>query len=172
MGRTGATSNSGKGAHAATPAITALVRAGVEHRVHVFESSDDGGLGYGRAAAAALGVDEARVFKTLVVEVDGRPGVAVVPVSRQLSLKAVAAAFGAKRAELADPAVAQRVTGYVVGGISPFGQKRPLPTVVDESCGDFGTIFVSGGKRGMDVEVAPDDLLRLLGARTAAITAG
>lgn len=137
----------------------------------MFEPHDDEGLGYGRAAAAALGVDEAQVFKTLLVEVDGRPAVAVVPVARQLSLKAVAAALGGKRAEMLDPAAAQRITGYVVGGISPFGQKRLLPTVIDVSCEGMPTIFVSAGKRGMDLEVAPSDLVRVLGARTAAIAA-
>jgi Cys-tRNA(Pro)/Cys-tRNA(Cys) deacylase len=169
MGTAGGRGHAGKGTHGGTPATVALGRAGIEHRIHVFGPHDDDGLGYGRAAAAALGVDEARVFKTLLVEVDGRPGVAVVPVSRKLSLKAVAAALGGKRAEMLDPANAQRITGYVVGGISPFGQKRLLPTVVDASCEGWATIFVSAGKRGMDLEVAPGDLLRVLGARTAAI---
>lgn len=171
MGKAAGREHPGTGAHGGTPATVALARAGVEHRIHVFEPHDGDGLGYGRAAAAALGVDQARVFKTLLVDVDGRPGVAVVPVSRQLSLKAVAAALGGKRAGMLDPATAQRVTGYVVGGISPFGQKRRLPTVIDVSCEGFATIFVSAGKRGMDLEVAPGDLVRLLDARTAAIAA-
>lgn len=171
-GKAAGTGQHGKGAHGGTPATVALTRAQIAHRVHVFDPPDDGSLGYGKAAAAALGVDEAQVFKTLLVDVDGRAGVAVVPVSRQLSLKAVAAALGGKRAEMLDPSAAQRITGYVVGGISPVGQKRLLPTVIDESCHGFATIFVSAGKRGMDVEVAPGDLLALLGARTAAIAAG
>jgi Cys-tRNA(Pro)/Cys-tRNA(Cys) deacylase len=152
-----------------TPAIVALEAAGVAFAVQSFEVHDD--RNYGRAAAAALGVEEERVFKTLLAEVDGQPAVGIVPVSGQLSLKELAAALSGKKAEMMDPGVAQRLTGYVVGGISPFGQKRLLPTVIDETCILFDTVFVSAGRRGMDVEVAPDDLVRLLGAIVAPLSA-
>lgn len=155
---------------AKTPALVALQRAGVAHAVHDF-GHDGTDRNYGKAAAAALGVDEARVFKTLVVVADGRQAVGVVPVAGQLSLKGIAAALGAKKAEMCDPAVAQRITGYVVGGISPFGQKKRLPTVLDESAAGFDTIFVSGGRRGLDLEVAPSALVELLGATMAPIAA-
>ena len=147
----------------------ALEAAGVTFTVQSFEVQDD--RNYGKAAAAALGVEEERVFKTLLAEVDGRPAVGIVPVSGQLSLKELAGALGGKKAEMMDPGVAQRLTGYVVGGISPFGQKRLLPTVIDETCVLFDTVFVSAGKRGMDIEVAPDDLVRLLSAIVAPISA-
>jgi Cys-tRNA(Pro)/Cys-tRNA(Cys) deacylase len=124
---------------------------------------------YGEEAARALGVDPARVFKTLLTRVDGDLAVAVVPVAARLDLKALAAALGAKRADLAEPAVAERATGYVVGGISPFGQRRRLPTVVDSSALSYDSVLVSGGRRGLDVEVAPADLVRLTAARTAAV---
>ena len=126
---------------------------------------------FGRVAAEALALDPDRVFKTLIVAADGALAVAIVPVSCQLSLKAVAAALGAKRAELGDPAVAERTTGYVVGGISPFGQRRRLPTVIDETCELFDVIYVSGGRRGLDLGVAPCDLVAVTGAVVAAITA-
>lgn len=155
-------------ARGGTPAIVTLERAGVVFRVHAFDPDETDG-GYGRAAAAALGVDEHRVFKTLLAAVDGRPVVAVVPVTGQLSLKDLAAAVGGKRAEMLDPADAQRLTGYVVGGISPFGQRRRLPTVVDQSVAAHRTVFVSAGRRGLDVELAPDDLVRLLDATAAPI---
>jgi Cys-tRNA(Pro)/Cys-tRNA(Cys) deacylase len=109
------------------------------------------------------------VFKTLLADVEGRTVVAVVPVSGKLDLKALATAVGGKRAVLADAAVAERLTGYVVGGISPLGQRRRLPTVVDESALGFATVFVSGGRRGLDVELAPEDLVRLTTATTALI---
>jgi Cys-tRNA(Pro)/Cys-tRNA(Cys) deacylase len=156
-------------ARGGTPAIVALERAGVRFRVHSFDHDESAG-GYGRAAAAALGVDETRVFKTLLARVDGRSTVAIVPVTGQLSLKDLAASLGAKRAEMLDPAEAQRSTGYVVGGISPFGQRKQLPTVVDETLLLHETVFVSGGRRGLDVELAPDDLVRLLDATTAPIS--
>lgn len=153
-----------------TPATVALERAGVVFVVHDF--GHDGNVSnFGRAAAAALSVEEQRVFKTLVASVDGRPMVAIVPVDSTLSLKALAAAVGGKRAEMGDPVEAQRITGYVVGGISPFGQKKALTTVVDSSLVDFETVFVSGGRRGLDVEVNPADLVRLLNASLAPIAA-
>jgi Cys-tRNA(Pro)/Cys-tRNA(Cys) deacylase len=155
---------------AKTPALVALTKAGVAHTVHDF-GHDGSDRNYGKAAAAALGVDEARVFKTLLVVADARPAVGIVPVVGQLSLKGIAAALGAKKADMCDPAVAQRLTGYVVGGISPLGQRKQLPTVLDESASTFATIFVSGGRRGLDVELAPDDLARMLDATVAPIAA-
>ena len=150
-----------------------LERAQVSFQVHHFpDLTDDADLGYGKAAARALGVDDARVFKTLLVAVHGTTlphAVGVVPVSGQLSLKAIAQALGAKRAEMLDPKQAERLTGYVVGGISPIGQKRLLPTVVDETCANHATIYVSGGRRGVDIEIAPSDLVSVLNATVAAI---
>jgi Cys-tRNA(Pro)/Cys-tRNA(Cys) deacylase len=147
----------------------ALAKAGVDFRVHEYDHAV--AHGWGAEAAGALGLDPARVFKTLMVEAGG-PVVAVVPVSGQLDLKALASACGAKRAALMDAAVAQRRTGYVLGGISPFGQKQRATTVLDESALAFATIYVSGGRRGLEVEVAPADLVRVLAARTAPIAAG
>ncbi len=149
-----------------TPAIDVLTAAGVAFTVHEFERGSSV-RDFGREAADALGLDHDRVFKTILVTVDGAEAVAVVPVSCQVGLKAVAAALGAKRAEICDPSRAERVTGYVVGGISPLGQKKRLPTVVDETCELFDTVFVSGGKRGVDIELAPGDLVRLTGAVVA-----
>jgi len=153
---------------AGTKALLVLQEAGTDHTVHEIPA-EPGDVGYARAAAAALGVDEARVFKTLLALVDDSPVVAVVPASGQLSMKAIAAAAGGKRAEMAPPALAERLTGYVVGGISPLGQKKALPTFVDETAILFETIFVSAGRRGMDVELAPDDLVALTGGGYAAI---
>jgi Cys-tRNA(Pro)/Cys-tRNA(Cys) deacylase len=151
----------------------ALERAGVQFRVHAFDNDiAPGDHGYGKAAALALGVDEARVFKTLLVVLTGaasRHAVGIVPVSGQLSLKSMAGATEAKKAEMLEPREAEKMTGYVVGGISPFGQRKPLPTVIDESCLGHSTIFVSGGKRGLDIEIAPADLIAVLGASTADI---
>ncbi len=152
-----------------TPAIVALNAAQVQFDVHEF-AADAGGRHYGEAAAWALGVDLERVFKTLIATVDDREHVVgIVPVSGQLSLKELAAAVHGKRAEMCLPETAQRITGYVVGGISPFGQKKPLPVVIDESCVLFDSIFVSGGRRGLDIEIAPYDLIAVLGAVTAPI---
>ena len=121
-------------------------------------------------AAQALGLDPAQVFKTLLADVDGALTVAVVPVDRSLDLKALAAAAGGKRAVMAEPAAAERATGYVVGGISPLGQRRRLPTVVDVSALDWDTVLVSAGRRGLDVELAPAELVRLTGAVTAPVS--
>lgn len=158
-----------------TPATVALTDAGARFEVHEFHH-DPAERNYGLAAAAALGVEPERVFKTLVAELVDAAGrtahaVGVVPVTDQLSLRELAAVLGAKRADMCDPVVAQRLTGYVVGGISPFGQKRSLPTVLDETCVLFETIFVSGGKRGLDLEVDPQVLVDVIGAQIAAITA-
>jgi Cys-tRNA(Pro)/Cys-tRNA(Cys) deacylase len=147
----------------------ALAKAGVRFEVHEYDHAVS--RGYGVEAAEALGLDPARVFKTLLAEVDGRPVVAIVPVTAQLSLKALAGALGGKRAAMMDPAKAERRTGYVLGGISPFGQKQPSATVVDGGAVDHPTIYVSGGRRGLEVEVAPADLVRLLAASVAPLTA-
>jgi Cys-tRNA(Pro)/Cys-tRNA(Cys) deacylase len=151
-----------------TPATVALTRAGVTFTSHPYEH-DPAAASFGLEAAQALGLDPARVFKTLFVSVDGRLVVGIVPVSAQLDLKAVAAAVGGKKAVMADPTDAERASGYVVGGISPLGQKRPHPTVVDESALEWDTVYVSGGRRGLDLGLAPADLVRLTDARTAAI---
>lgn len=143
----------------ATPATAALTRLGVEFAVRTFEHRASGD-GYGAEAAAALGVDPARVFKTLVADAEGRLVVGVVPVTSMLDLKALAEAVGAKRAVLADPAAAERRTGYVVGGISPIGQRSRLPVVLDASAGATERILVSGGRRGLEIELTPADLLR------------
>ena len=141
-----------------------LNTAGVEFAVHSFDAAASSVEGYGLAAANALGVDPAQVFKTLVVLLDDTPVVGVVPVSGQLSLRKLATLGGGKRAEMCPPARAEKLTGYVVGGISPFGQKQRLPTYVDETAILFDTILVSGGKRGMDIEVPVEVLVEVLGA--------
>jgi Cys-tRNA(Pro)/Cys-tRNA(Cys) deacylase len=151
-----------------TPATVALTRAGVAFTTHTYEH-DPAATSYGLEAAEVLGLDPDRVFKTLFADVDGRLVVGIVPVSRQLDLKALAAAAGGKRATMADAAAAERATGYVVGGISPLGQKRAHPTVLDESALGFETVYVSGGRRGLDLGLAPGDLVRLTEATTAAI---
>ena len=151
-----------------TPATTALTRAGVAFTEHTYEH-DPGVASYGLEAAQALGLDPAQVFKTLLTSVDGRLVVGIVPVTGQLDLKALAAAMGGKKAVLADPAAAERATGYVVGGISPVGQRRAHPTVLDASALGLDTIFVSGGRRGLDVSLSPADLVRVTDAVVAAI---
>ncbi|MPQ99891.1 Cys-tRNA(Pro) deacylase [Modestobacter sp. I12A-02628] len=155
---------------AATPAVRVLDRAGVTYALHPYDAGTADGQGYGEAAAAALGTDPARLFKTLVTELDGTLAVAVVPVSGQLDLKAFAAAAGGRKAAMADPAAAERSSGYVRGGISPLGQRRALRTVVDASALDWPTVFVSAGRRGLQVELAATDLIRLTAALTAPIT--
>jgi len=151
-----------------TPAIAALVRGGVTHEVHQI-GHDPSVTAYGQEAAAALGVEPGRVFKTLINSVDGKLVVAVVPVTGELSLKALAAALGAKTAEMADRATAERATGYLTGGISPLGQKRRLPTLIDASAAEWATIFVSGGRRGLELELAPGDLVELTDGQLAPI---
>lgn len=146
----------------------ALAAAGIPFRVHSYDH-DPAAASFGLEAAAALGVEPARVFKTLFTSVDGTLVVGVVPVSGQLDLKSVAAAVGGKKAVMADPSDAERASGYVLGGISPVGQRRQHPTVVDESVLGFETVYVSGGKRGMELELAPADLVRATGATTAQI---
>lgn len=151
-----------------TPATALLTRQRVAFTVHEYHVAP-GATSYGEGAAAGLGVEPARVFKTLVAEVDGRLIVAVVPVAGSLNLKALAATAGGKRAAMAGPADAQRATGYVTGGISPFGQRTRLPMVVDSSALRWPTVYVSAGRRGLQVEVAPADLLAVTQAATARI---
>ena len=152
-----------------TPATVALTRAGVDFTLHEYDHDPRAQASYGLEAAEALGLDPARVFKTLMAAADGRLTVAVVPVSGQLDLKALARAVGAGRAAMADPAAAERATGYVVGGISPVGQKRAHPTVLDASALEHPTVFVSAGRRGLDLEIAPADLVRVTAAVTATV---
>ncbi|MFJ7120793.1 Cys-tRNA(Pro) deacylase [Streptomyces albogriseolus] len=151
-----------------TPATVALTAAGVPFTVHSYDH-DPSHPSYGEEAAEAMGVSPDRVFKTLVADVDGTLTVAVVPVAGQLDLKALASAAGGKRASMADPALAERTTGYVRGGISPLGQRKKLPTVLDASATRHGTICVSAGRRGLEVELAPTDLARLTSAVLAPI---
>ena len=151
-----------------TPATVALDRAGIAYRPHVYEHHETA-TNFGEEAAAALGLREDQVFKTLVVSVDGTLAVAIVPVANRLDLKAIAAAVGGKKATLAAPDLAEKRTGYVVGGISPVGQRTALPTVLDSSAASYPTIFVSGGRRGFDIELAPADLLRVTDGTTAPI---
>jgi Cys-tRNA(Pro)/Cys-tRNA(Cys) deacylase len=161
-----------RGAAGGTPATQLLAAEGVPHELRGYEHDPrarERGLSYGMEAAHALGLDPAQVFKTLLADVDGALTVAVVPVDRSLDLKALAAAVRGKRAVLAEPAAAERATGYVVGGISPLGQRRRLRTVVDASALEHATVLVSAGRRGLDVELAPADLVRLTGAGTATI---
>jgi Cys-tRNA(Pro)/Cys-tRNA(Cys) deacylase len=147
-----------------------LNRRKVAHRVHAY-THDPKAASYGAEAAAALGVAPERCFKTLIAEVEGELTVAVVPVSGSLDLKALAQAVDAKRAAMADPALAERTTGYVRGGISPLGQRKSLATVLDESALQHETIYVSAGRRGLEIELAPADLVDLTGATVAAIAA-
>jgi Cys-tRNA(Pro)/Cys-tRNA(Cys) deacylase len=151
-----------------TPATSLLSKQKVAHTTHPYSVSPDS-PNYGAEVAAALGVPAERVFKTLVTEVDGALTVAVVPVTGDLDLKALAAAAGGKRAVLADRAVAERTTGYVRGGISPLGQRKRLPTVVDATAAEHETIYVSAGRRGLQVELSPQDLVRLTAGTLAAI---
>ncbi|ARQ71279.1 Cys-tRNA(Pro) deacylase [Streptomyces marincola] len=152
-----------------TPATVAATRAGIAFTLHAYTHDPAAAASWGEEAARALGADPGRVLKTLVAEVDGALTVAVVPVSASLALKALAAAVGGKRAAMADPAAAERTTGYVRGGISPLGQRKRLPTVVDSSAAGYGTVFVSAGRRGLEIELAPADLVALTGATTAPI---
>ena len=152
-----------------TPATVALSRAGVSFALHPYEH-DPRAASYGLEAAEALGVDPARVFKTLMASLDGTLVVGIVPVSGQLDLKSLARALGGSKAAMAEVSAAERATGYVAGGISPVGQKRAHPTVLDDSALAHPTIFVSGGRRGLDLELAPADLVAVTGARTAPIS--
>ncbi len=154
-----------------TPAISAAKKAGIDFVVREYPH-DPGASSYGLEAAEAMGIDPRRVFKTLLVALNGdtkRLAVGIVPVAQQLDLKAIAAACRVKKAEMADPSDAERATGYVVGGISPLGQKRRLPAVIDRSAENFDTVYVSAGRRGLEIELAPEDLQRLINASFAGI---
>lgn len=153
---------------AGTPATTLLERSGVRYLLHPYDHNP-AMRSYGLEAAEALGVPPERVFKTLLTDIDGDLVVAIVPVCGSLELKSLAAAHGGKRASMAASAVAERATGYVVGGISPLGQRKRLPTIIDMSAMDHATIYVSAGRRGLDVEIAPADLISLTMAKTARI---
>ena len=152
----------------ATPATALLTKLGVTYALHPY-AHDPRAEAFGDEAAAALGVEPTRIFKTLIALVDGRMVCGVVPVAARLDMKALAAAAGGKRAGLADPAAAARATGYVVGGISPLGHRSRVPVVIDASASTFDTVYVSAGKRGLQVELAPDDLVRAAGATLAPI---
>jgi Cys-tRNA(Pro)/Cys-tRNA(Cys) deacylase len=152
-----------------TPALVILQRSGVDFSVHTY-AHDPAAESFGLEAAEALDLDPATVFKTLLAEVDGASTVAIVPVTGQLDLKGLAAARGGKRARMMEVAAAERLTGYVAGGISPLGQRKALPTVIDTSAEGLATIYVSGGQRGLDIGIAPADLLRLTAATYAPIS--
>ncbi|MFI0407014.1 Cys-tRNA(Pro) deacylase [Actinomadura sp. 3N508] len=154
-----------------TPATVAATKAKIEFTLHTYEP-DPNAESYGAAAADALGIPHSQIFKTLLADVDGRLTVGVVPVSASLDLKALAAAAGGKKARMAEPRDAERATGYVVGGISPLGQRRRLPTVIDASVSALATVYVSAGRRGLQIELLPADLVRLTGARVAVIARG
>jgi Cys-tRNA(Pro)/Cys-tRNA(Cys) deacylase len=155
-----------------TAATVALLRAGIRFTPHSY-AHDPAVTDFGAEAARELGIEPARIFKTLMVTTDAAGfGIGIVPVAAMLDLKALAAALGGKRAELADPRVAERKSGYVVGGISPVGQRTALPTVLDESAAQFETILVSGGRRGFDLELTPVDLLAATNGRYGAIRRG
>ncbi|MER6220074.1 Cys-tRNA(Pro) deacylase [Streptomyces sp. 900105755] len=156
------------GGSGGTPATVALTAAGVDFTIHSYDH-DPAHPSYGEEAAQAMGVSPDRVFKTLVADVDGALTVAVVPVAGSLDLKALATAVGGKRAAMADPVLAERTTGYVRGGISPLGQRRKLPTVLDASASAHATICVSAGRRGLEVELAPTALASLTNATLAPI---
>ena len=154
-----------------TPALVALKRSGVAFTIREYDPVEAEGS-YGEAVARAIGVDPARLFKTLVAEVDGLPAVAIVPTDRQLVLKSLASAARGKRARMAERADAGRWTGYVTGGISPFGQKRRMPMFVDASVASHPTVCVSGGRRGLQIELAPDALTEASGAEVVEDLAG
>jgi len=152
-----------------TAATDLLTRQGIPYTVHTYDHDPRHGS-YGAEAAQALGAALGRVFKTLVADVDGTLTVGVVPVAAQLDLKALAAAVGGKKAAMADPAAAERATGYVTGGISPLGQRRRLRVVIDATALEFPTVYCSGGRRGLEIELAPGDLVRAANATVAPIS--
>lgn len=152
-----------------TPAVAVAKKAGITYRLHEYEH-DPAAESYGEEAAQKMGIAADRVFKTLLAETEtGQLVVGIVPVSLQLNLKALAAAVGAKRVSMADLTAAERATGYVAGGISPLGQKRKLRTAIDERVSSFETVYVSAGRRGLEIELSPTDLIRLTGAAVAPI---
>jgi len=158
-----------------TPAIDALKNAGIQFELHEYPH-DSKAASYGEEAANCLNIKAERVFKTLIVSGDASDNskqlaVAIVPVSHQLDLKAVAKSINSKKAKMADTTAAQNATGYILGGISPLGQKRRLPFILDISALNSETIFVSGGKRGLEIEISPNDLIQLCNARATNIKA-
>lgn len=155
-----------------TRATQALDRAGAEYRLHAYQVVEKVGGGYGEAVADAIGLPRSRVFKTLVAVVDGDPLVAVIPVDRRLSTKRMASTVRGKSCALASPETAERVTGYVTGGISPFGLRRELRLVLDESASKFETIAVSGGRRGIQIELSPETVIAVTGGMLASIAEG
>jgi Cys-tRNA(Pro)/Cys-tRNA(Cys) deacylase len=153
-----------------TPAINVAKKKKIFHKVHQY-SHDPTHDSYGREAAEKLGIAEERVYKTLIVQLDPQNlAVAVIPVSAMLNMKLIARATGAKKVAMAPKTLVEKTTGYVLGGVSPLGQKKRLSTVIDKSAKDFPTIFVSGGRRGLDIELNPDDLATLTAATFAEIT--
>ena len=152
-----------------TRATLALDKAGVSYALHTYDYDGDAAR-IGLQAAQSLGADPARVLKTLMAQVDGKAVCAVIASDREVSMKKLAAAFGGKSAQMMRPADAERMTGYHVGGISPFGQKRAIPTVVDAAALGHGKVFVNGGQRGLQIELAPADLVAALGARAEPVT--
>lgn len=154
-----------------TPAIKLLIKLKIPHSVHTYEHDPNHGA-YGIEAAEKLGIDPAKVFKTLIIELDsGKFACAIIPVAESLNLKNAAKALGAKKAGMARIEDAERSTGYIKGGVSPFGQKKRLPTILDASAEELQTLLVSGGKRGLDIELSTQDLLKTLGAKIAEICA-
>jgi len=154
---------------AMTPAINLLRQQKITHQVHEY-SHDPGAASYGLEAAEKLGLDPQQVFKTLVVQIDGKSlAVAIIPVAAKLGMKQIAKATGGKKAEMADPAAVERSTGYVLGGVSPLGQKRRLPTWIDSSAASLPSIHISAGRRGLEIEIAPDDLAMLTNAGFTAL---
>ena len=157
-----------KGPAAPTRAVTALQQAGCDYALHSYVH-DESAESFGSEATDALGVDPARVHKTLVVDTGDGLAVGIVAVERRLDLKAMAAALGVRKVQMADPTLAERRTGYVLGGISPLGQAHRHPTVLDDGAARHATIFVSGGRRGLEIELRPEDLARLTDAVVAPI---
>jgi Cys-tRNA(Pro)/Cys-tRNA(Cys) deacylase len=153
-----------------TPATQLLAKRQVPHTLHEY-THDPRHSSYGTEASEALGLRPEQVFKTLVAEVDGTLTVGVVPVTAQLDLKALAAAAGGKKARMAEVAAAERATGYVAGGISPLGQRKRLPVVLDQSATKFDTIYCSAGRRGLEIEMTPNDLIELTAAKVSPIAA-
>jgi len=152
-----------------TPAVDQARKAGIEHRIHEY-SHDPSSESYGTEAAEKLGIPQQQVFKTLVVSLDAKAlAVGIVPVCTTLNLKRIAKAAGAKKATMADPAEVERATGYVLGGVSPLGQKKRLKTFIDASATEFSTVHVSAGRRGLEIELSPQDLATLCGADFAEI---